>query len=740
MRPRRTEGGFTLAELLLAITVLGIIIGSIGSAFVVMLSNYSAVGSRAAQSHDSQLLSSWLLPDVQSAGSGNISTGGVDTNSGSAWSLTGCGGSPVVTPSINVLTMTWQDYDAPPATPLNVISYRVEGSAPPYVLARYICVANQAATRNIVGHDLWSAVAALTTNRISVSVTSMVGTTMCPPPASLPATDCYTFTVSANRLTAVPPGNLAPSFTSQSTFTTSVGSGFTFLVAASGSPTPVLTVTSGALPGGVTFADNGDGTGTLRGPSSLGGSFTLNFQAANGVLPNANQSFTLIVNQAPLFTSANNTTFTVGTAGSFTITATGYPLPTISESGALPSGVIFTPGTGTATLAGTPAPGSLPTYTLTLSATNASGTVTQTFTLSVIQKPVFTSPNSTTFTVGIAGSFTVTAVGPPAPSLSESGALPSGVTFNTATGVLSGTPAAGTGKAYAITFTATNTAGSTTQAFTLTVDQPPVITSAASYWAAVNTNFSFTVTATGFPAPTFSETGALPAGVTLSPAGVLSGKATTTGTYAIAITASNGVAPNATQAFTLTIGNAAPTITSPGSTVAVRGTAFNFTVTATGSPLPNLSETGSLPGGVTFVNHGNGTATLSGTPTSSGTFTITITASNGVSPNATQTFTLTVNTSGTAPIITSASNLTTAHGVTMTIFTVTTTGGPAPALTVSSTGTQTGLPPGVAFTDRSNGTATITGTPTTAGTYTFTITAANGVAPNATQTFTLTVT
>ena len=75
------------------------------------------------------------------------------------------------------------------------------------------------------------------------------------------------------------------------------------------------------------------------------------------MLPDATQSFTLTVNQAtrPAITSATSTTFTVGTAGSFTVTTTGFPTPTLSETGALPSGVTFTDnGNGTATLSGTP--------------------------------------------------------------------------------------------------------------------------------------------------------------------------------------------------------------------------------------------------------------------------------------------------------------------------------------------------------------------------------------------------
>ena len=71
----------------------------------------------------------------------------------------------------------------------------------------------------------------------------------------------------------------------------------------------------------------------------------------------------------------------------------------------------------------------------------------------------------------------------------------------------------------------------------------------------VGTLGSFNVIATGFPIPTFSETGALPGGVTLSSAGVLSGtpNADTDGSYPITITATNGVGSDAMQAFTLTV-------------------------------------------------------------------------------------------------------------------------------------------------------------------------------------------
>src|SRR5215472_3990390 len=84
--------------------------------------------------------------------------------------------------------------------------------------------------------------------------------------------------------------------------------------------------------------------------------------------------------------------------------------------------------------------------------------------------PAFTSAASATFQVGVAGSFTVAASGTPAPTLSESGSLPSGVTFTSSSGHLAGTPGATTAGSYSLQFTASNgIAPDATQSFLLTV-------------------------------------------------------------------------------------------------------------------------------------------------------------------------------------------------------------------------------------------------------------------------------
>lgn len=116
----------------------------------------------------------------------------------------------------------------------------------------------------------------------------------------------------------------------------------------------------------------------------------------------------------------------------------------------------------------------------------------------------------------------------------------------------------------------------------------------------------------------------------------------TVGAYTVSATASGGTNPSV--AFALSNGQP-PTITSASSTTFSIGTNGTFTVTTTGSPSPALSESGALPSGVTFHDNGNGTATISGNPwlDSNTSYPITITAANGVSPDATQSFILNVN-------------------------------------------------------------------------------------------------
>jgi len=264
------------------------------------------------------------------------------------------------------------------------------------------------------------------------------------------------------------------------------------------------------------------------------------------------------------------------------------------------------------------------------------------------QALAITSASSATFQTGVAAAFTITTSGSPTAAISASGPLPSGVSFTDhgdGTATLSGPPAAGTGGTYAISLTATNGVNPDAhQSFVLTVDQAPAITSANAATFTVGSAGSFTATATGYPAPQFSETGALPNGVMLNSAtGALGGTpaAGTGGVYPLTLIASNGISPSAQQSFVLTV-NQAPAITSANGATFQLNTLGSFTVTSTGYPVAALAESGALPSGVNFADNGHGTGTISGTPTVSGVFNIAIMASNGVGSGATQNFTLTV--------------------------------------------------------------------------------------------------
>ncbi|MCC7125184.1 MAG: putative Ig domain-containing protein [Acidobacteria bacterium] len=535
-------------------------------------------------------------------------------------------------------------------------------------------------------------------------------------------------------------------FTSPTSTRFTVGTAGDFDIVAVGAPAVTSVTLTGTLPAGVTFTDEGNGRAALAGTPApgAGGTYALTITAANGVSAPATQAFTLTVDEVATITSAATTTFNIGTAGSFSITTTGFPRPTISVTGALPTGLTFTDnGNGTATIAGTAAAGTGGSYPLTITASNGVGTAaTQGFTLIAQDAPIFTSANAVAFDAGAAGSFTVTTTAtPPTTSITiTAGALPAGVTLTdngNGTATIAGTPGASTGGAYALTLTASNGIASTNQAFTLTVRQAPAITSANTTTFAQGAPGTFTITTTGYPRPTIVLTGALPSGVTFTDNG--NGTATIAGTpapgtggsYALNLNASNGIGSAATQPFTLAV-TAAPVITSAATTTFVAGTPGTFTVTTTGGPTPTLSVSGALPAGVTFTPNGNGTATIAGTPAAGGVFPLVITATNGIGSPATQNFTLTVN---QAPAFTSAASTSFTAGAPGT-FSVTTSG--VPAATLSRSGT---LPSGVTFTPNSNGTGTLAGTPAAGsqGNYPLVFTAANGVGSPVTQNFMLTV-
>jgi hypothetical protein len=153
---------------------------------------------------------------------------------------------------------------------------------------------------------------------------------------------------------------------------------------------------------------------------------------------------------------------------------------------------------------------------------------------------------------------------------------------------------------------------------------------------------------------------------------------------------------------------------------------YSFRYTLLGVPAPTTQvSTGTLPPGLTLDDSGR----LSGVPTTAGSYTFTVRASNGTSPDAVVTSTVVVG--GTpASTPTSIAGTPPAGGVGEPYsFTFATTGGPTVSRSAGS------LPPGLSLSSSGR----LAGTPTRAGSYSFTVRAVAGSAAPATSTVTLVV-
>ena len=130
---RRDEAGFTLPELLMAITLLGIIIVPLTGSLFTGLRTADRTASILASSDDRQRLSLYFPPDV-------VSASAVDTSAG-AW---GCAGTaPAGTNS--VVQLTWHEFNAAGSTPVTtlvtsfVANYRLAQVGTEWLMTRYAC-------------------------------------------------------------------------------------------------------------------------------------------------------------------------------------------------------------------------------------------------------------------------------------------------------------------------------------------------------------------------------------------------------------------------------------------------------------------------------------------------------------------------------------------------------------------------------------------------------------------------
>lgn len=432
--------------------------------------------------------------------------------------------------------------------------------------------------------------------------------------------------------------------------------------------------------------------------AQVGQSFTQTFTFSGGKAPYSGYSITGIPAGLSV-TGFNNTSITIsGTptvSGTFALGVSG----TDSSTGTDPS-----------------------------SGTNAPFTVNQTFTLSISAASMNVSPSSLpSASVGTAYSQSITASGGIAPYTYAvtSGALPAGMSLS-ASGLLSGTPTAGGSFTFQVTATdsSTGTGSPATKSvsYTLVVNSSTVTVSPTSLPSAQRGSaYSQNLSASGGTAPyTYAVTaGALPAGISLSSNGSLSGTPTASGSFNFTVTAtdsSTGSGPyTGSQAYALTVTSPTITVTPATLPAPAVGSAYSQTLSASGGtgPYTYAVTSGTFPTGLSLSSSG----ALSGTPTSGGSFTFTVTAtdSSGTGGPYTGARTYTVSVSTPSITVTPAS-LPAGQQGTAYSQSLAASGGTAPYTYAVTSGA---LPAGLSL----SSSGALSGTPTVNGSFNFTITA-----------------
>ncbi|MFZ4546720.1 MAG: LruC domain-containing protein [Bacteroidales bacterium] len=325
---------------------------------------------------------------------------------------------------------------------------------------------------------------------------------------------------------------------------------------------------------------------------------------------------------APTITSSLTAAGIAGTPITpYVITASGTDPITFLASG-LPDGLSY--NATTHTISGTPTSAQVKNVSLT--ADNLVGVNTKTLVFTILtpgSAPLITSLLVAHTPVNQSFVYTIIATGT-GPITYNATNLPSGLTFNSTTHEISGIPtSAGT---FTIPISAGNNFGSNNKNLILTVGVPPVITSSLTAVAITGQQFStYYVTASG-SAPIDLEATNLPAGLFFSnETHTINGTASYAGVVNVTLTATSEYGNNS-KILVITIIDPvqAPAITSALSAPCVKNQPFSYGITSTGTQPITYNAT-NLPAGLSFDAE---FGVISGIPTSTGTFIVTLTATN----------------------------------------------------------------------------------------------------------------
>ena len=524
-----------------------------------------------------------------------------------------------------------------------------------------------------------------------------------------------------------------------------VGSTYSQSLSGNGGQAPYTfsaVLASGSLPAGLALSS----TGAITGTPTAAGTSTFTVTGTDSSTP-THASFTSTAISLTISAVLAGAP-TIGTATAGDAQATVTFTPPASNGGSAITGYTVTSSPGGVAATGVTSPITVTglangtTYTFTVTATNAAGVSSASSASNAVTPmsvPIAGATSATVAYDSIATSITLALSGGAPTSVAVASAASHGTAIASGT-TISYTPATGYFGGDSFTYTATNAAGiSSAGTVSLTVAAPTILVMPTTLPSATLLSpYSQTLVASGGQAPyTFSTTlasGSLPAGLTLSSAGTVTGTPTAVGTSTFTVTGTDSstlthatftsgtitltvtaLLPGAPTIGTATAGNgqASVTFTAPASTGGSQITGY----TVTSSPGNNTGTGTASP--ITVAGLSNGTA-----------YTFTVTATNIIGTGAASAPTVSVT--PLAPPIGAASSSTVAYDSTASPITLNLSGGAAASVAVASAA--------------SHGTATASGASITytpvAGffgpdSFTYTATNASGTSSAATASITI---
>ncbi len=506
-----------------------------------------------------------------------------------------------------------------------------------------------------------------------------------------------------------------------------VGAPYSATIGVSGGTAPyACTQAGGALPAGLTLS----ASCVVSGTPTAAGTFTLQVKATDSSSPveTITGPESIMVSPAPLsLTLPTLPGVTVGIAYSVTIGVSGgtAPYACTQAGGTLPAGLVLS---ATCIVSGTPTAAG--TFTLQIKVTDSSNpveTVTGpesiTVSLAPLSLTVATLPGAT---VGVPYSATIGVSGGTAPyaCAQAGGTLPAGLALSAAC-VVSGTPTiVGSSTVQVKATDSSSPVETVTSPESITVLPTPLtLTLSTLPNATVGTPYTATIGVTGGTPPYSCSivAGTLPAGLTIGGGCVVGGTPTVAETVALSVKATDSSSP--VEATTGPVGlmvlAAPPTLTLTSPPNATVNVPYSGSIGVTGGKAPYTCTltAGTLPAGLTLSL----SCVISGTPTTAGSKTITVEATDSNSPAASTTGPVTVTVLPATATLTLSSppNPTVSVPYTGTIGVA---GGTAPYSCTLVSGT---LPAGLSL----GAGCVISGTATVAGTSTVTIHATDSATP-----------